>query len=1013
MKIRQMLMLSVALTFGIAGTVRAESEEVVFNPGGNNRFVKNYQGINTAPISAGVEGDEVLADGERATTNYGSQSNSPMALGAVGEHRTALLLRADISHLELLHEQIEGGTLTLKYKYASNNLPVMELFAVAPDAGDWEPDSVTWKSFCDGKGDPAVKTQKKIGEMRVEGAGGKLRTAEFQIPSSVLSEWAAGDNAGVLLKVKDWDGGVKVESEHGAGSGPPGLRVKGDWQFDEDFYRNVKGDLQFYGAPIPRSRLIVSDHDGGKRRGDDGILDEAFGEYNPDINLKFERSYNNKFDTACELVLKGRGDLVFTGKQDWEWRATDKQKDSLRYVPVAKQRVARSGEYVGGVEYGVLIPREEPSLVAEAFVDFLGTSLAEEALKGPNESDDTRADTFVPRDTDIEEFERPEYWREKPWESREDDQPRMVHGMDLHVGEYAATELTEMKKIMMKGYNSVLYGASENFMEWAYHHGMMLSNVPATEEYAEVARGVFLVNEDCVGKKIQGVYKGSLSTHGGEERPQQYKEALEQWPEWVKEKHGSLENVNERWGTSYESWDEIGMSVEEYEREIEGRDRPMSYAWEEGGLPNPMLEEISDIYGIKDEDYLMSFRWTVPGRTYYMADHPHLLDWYRHFRTAWGKYYEDRIERIKEEKPYLREDFRFATKAHANPLLHRSVEEFNCASWDHPTCKIAPIECQMLVDTVQTPRGWPTWNSEDHLYNHGHSTPRRVRNVIFRNYLMGQFQSTSYTWWMNTRLGAHKRFKAAVKVRNQIRRHEDVFRAFLEARANADIAVLATEGNRAWNSFNPRPEGAYLGGAVKAFGHVGALGRQWKYVMDQDVSEESVSDLLIIAAPWLRNMALEKITDLPDDRRIVVVGDIPSTDEYGQPLPEDQLQKLRNRAEHVENWDALQQTVKPADGLIEPYTEVGEGKFWYWHGYRGRSRWPYPLPAADLELRRVKHDGKLYLAIINHDDTEVTASLPWTEGKDVNVLIGGNIESRENGEGYVFGGEAVGLFELR
>ncbi|MFW6457481.1 MAG: hypothetical protein ACOC0A_04225, partial [Planctomycetota bacterium] len=956
---RTSILLFVVGAFLAASIAHAESEDVVYR-----------LDTDTAPISAEVEDDEFVADGELAKTNYGSREDAVVKVGTHnGNQRTALLLRADIGHFEeTVRDKIEGGTLTLTYKFASGNLPVMELYTVDSGAADWKPDRVTWESFCDDAGDPAPSIAEKIGEMRAEGIGGKRRTAEFQIPSSVLSEWVAGANAGLFLKIKKWNKKVNVETEHGRG---PVLAVKGD--FDTEFHRNVEGDLKLYGATVPRARLVVSD------QGHDGILEDAFAEYNPDIKFEYERSYNNKFHTACELVMDGRGDLVLTGKQDWEWRATDKEKKHLRYVPVARQRVARSGEYVGGVEYAVLVPREDPSPVAQAFVDFLGTSLAEEALKGPNPYDDNRADTFVPPDTEIEEFERPDYWREKPWEGREDDQPRMVHGMDLHPGEYAGTELTEMKKMMMKGYNSVLYKGSEDFLEWAYHHGMMISNVPDTEQYAEVAGGVVLGNEDAIGHKLKHLYEGNPGA-SGKERAEHFKRALAQWPEWVRKKHGNLETVNERWGTSYESWDEIGMSVEEYERKIEGQDRPLSYAWEEGGLPNPRLGELkewSDRFGTKDEGDLMLFRWLYAPRRYYMAEHPELLDWYRHFRTWWGKYYEDKIKRIKQEKPYLREDFLFATKTNANPYTHRSVEGFNCASWDHAVTKIPPTECQMLVDTVQTPLGWPVWNSEDHLYNHRHSTPRRVRNVIFRNYLMGQFHSTSFTWWKVQRLGASKRFEAAVKVRNRIRRHEPVFRAFLEARANADIAVLATEGNRAWNYFDaPRPEGAYLGGAVKAFGHVGALGRQWKYVLDEDVSPGSVGDLLIIAAPWLRERTVEKIADLPDDRRIVVVGDFPSTDEYGQPLPEAELDQLRDRAQHVEKWNELQQTVKPADGLSGPYTEVGEGKFWAWHPFRGRTRWSYPIPTPRLELRRVKYDGKLYVAIINHADTEVTASLP-------------------------------------
>ncbi|MFW6457482.1 MAG: hypothetical protein ACOC0A_04230, partial [Planctomycetota bacterium] len=78
---------------------------------------------------------------------------------------------------------------------------------------------------------------------------------------------------------------------------------------------------------------------------------------------------------------------------------------------------------------------------------------------------------------------------------------------------------------------------------------------------------------------------------------------------------------------------------------------------------------------------------------------------------------------------------------------------------------------------------------------------------------------------------------------------------------------------------------------------------------------------------------------------------------------------------------------------------------------RGQAQIPH---LQNLTIPRVfRHDGKRHVAIINHADTEVTASLPWSRGEDVNALIVGNIEQKENGDGYVLGGEAVGLFEIR
>ena len=742
----------------------------------------------------------------------------------------------------------------------------------------------------------------------------------------------------------------------------------------------VKGSVKFYGATEVRKQLL------------EHTLSDAFKAYFPEVELKAERTFNNFFHKACELIMKEEGDFLLTSRLDWEHRANEKERGNLAYAPAAKLRVNRGGEEVGGVEYGVVFRNDKLSSPERAFVSFLGSAKAQEALEKDNPYG------YVPLDAELKEFTPPEYWRKEPWKDR----PIMVHGMDLHPMEYGSTKIAELQRMRMQGFNSALARAEEATLKWAYNNSMMISGLPRAESREERARlaaeypncwGTFLQNEDTVSHWMTKMYRGF--DEGDEKKHPERVKAFRQvknggFADWAKEKHGSLDKLNERWNTSYESWDEIG-------------------------LPNPRLEEIVDIYegivGPEQVGYQWRQRFGPRGVRYTIAEYPDLLDLRRYCRQVWAKWYDDRIDEIR---PIIGEDFCYSTKAKPEPYNHRASEKFNCASHDHGPCKYHPLDQQVLVDTTKIPLGWGVWNSEDHLYNHGHSTPRRVRNAIFNKYLMGQFKDTTYCWHTGgTRPAASSRHNIAVRTRNAIRKHEDVFRAFMKARADADLGVLVTEGNRAWDEYEPLPEERDYGAVAKAFAHMATLGRPWKYVMDRDVSEEHVGKVLIIDAPWLTDETVEKLVELPENRRLVAVGEIPQENEYGERFDKDIRQKLKERTTVVEDWDAISEEVEPADGMVSPYNKVDKAKFWTWNRFREREPWYSYALVARLEARRVKHEGKLYVAVVNHADREITAPIPWGKGKEVRNLMGKDPEKKVDPDSYHYTKQAIALFEIR
>ena len=964
------------------------------------------QGIEDVGIYAELEDGEPDSASEIAGENHDGSWRIELSKRR-GSKRGIALLRIDLAALRLLDpEEISGGRLVMQSEHRAGD-PQIALYRVSEQDGDWKAGEVTWREKKNarewaggpGGGNPGEGTisAEPIATGQVESGANRV---VFDIPAEVIRDWmktpVLGKNPGMLMRVEG-EGSLRIRTSDHRVSGRPKVKIDGTWEADRLFYEAIEAKVRIRGSRRLGEWLL------------EDTLSEAITRFNTALNIVPPSELKNRWNrmyNAPRFVAQGDGDLLLVSRLDWEWRVDDKYKQQLEYVPLARQEVERMGEVVGGVEYGVAKKRDTWMPQVEAFLHFVRSQDAKEALaeEGPY--------GFVPTDTELPEFEPPEEWNLSP---QEGPKPMMVHGMDLHGEQFHTTRIAEMQKIRMLGFNSIMFGRhTEEEMQWADENDMLISGFPAlTEEDREeglseraaqakkaakynCSWGAFLVNEDEASKWVVSLYKHYVEDEGwGHEKkfPERIKE-FEKVPEggfanWAKEKHETLEILNRRWGTDYQSWDEIT-------------------------LPPARLDEIERIYGTEDRDYQYSLRLRLRGRRYTQAEYPDLLDFFRYTDRVWAKWYD---EQIKEMKPYLGDDFRYTTKAKPEPYMQRASEQFNGASHDHGPGKHAAVENQIFIDTVQIAKGWPVWNSEDHRY-HGFATPRRVRYDMFSNYLMGQFQDTCYAWVEAPRnrsgKGSGELLAADARIRSQIRRYEDIFRAFLDARGEADLAVLANEQNRAWNGYHPRPEESYLGGAIKAFAYMGALGRDWKYVLSHDVSPEHVTGKLIIDARWLTNETLGNIADLPADRELVVVGDLPAKNEYGEPLPDDELQKVKDRAEKVSGWEALTEAVPAAEGLMDPYTRVSEAKWWIWSGHRGREPWFHMLPVARLEVRRVKHDGKLYLAVMNHRDRAITAPIPWTEGRKVKELIGKNPgEIVEDTDSYRFKREGVALFELR
>ncbi len=773
----------------------------------------------------------------------------------------------------------------------------------------------------------------------------------------------------------------------------------------------------------------------------------------------------------------GKGaDLLLTTKVDWNYRATEEDRQKLKYVPLALQEATRGGEPVGAIEYGVLHHAEKPSPAVKAFLDYMEGPGGEFLAANP-EDESHRHDLFLfhPPDADVTEFQPSDYHNQRPpWKGPF---PQLWTGT-THMGNrrYSSTALGEIKKIWMEGYNLAMGTYStEPFLRFCEERGIVMGQLPplgSREDYAgrntpdldldehpliatfrkarnyPAARGMYAENEDHPPRILIPLYKsyyalpqaqleeveGQPHIDGLGEVDKEAKEelqiAIEQFRDWLREKHGDVETINERWDTSYTSIDSIGLP-----------ELPLDWV-------ERMMKESGFEYNLLGGNERLSFLYTLfhePLRYHAYAKFPALLDFKRFIRTVWGRRYKALEEPQKGHETMWKTDFKnrakdlqplltpregeqvpgviYTTKTRANPYLFREVPEFNGASFDHPVCKVPPSFSQLMVDSQQIAQSKPVWNSEHHLYNHGSSTPSEVQFHLLHTFLQGLFKSTSYSRETTTvkteeapmgREGTREYHKAtATKARHWLRTHEDAFRALYEARVDAGIAVMITEGNRGWNQIprsDVRPE---IGGAIQAYGYVGALGKPWKYVLNEDVSAEHVTDTLIVAAPWLTADTLKRINELPATRDVIAVGGVPETNEYGEKLPADQLAELRRRATEIPNWQQLDQAIDPAEGLDAPYTTVHQAPFYWWGRVTGNA--PAYLPVPKLEVRHGTADGREFVAVTNFSEEKaVKAPIPWAEGQKVRELTSDDPSPRSYGqsENTAFKPESVNVYEL-
>jgi len=373
------------------------------------------------------------------------------------------------------------------------------------------------------------------------------------------------------------------------------------------------------------------------------------------------------------------------------------------------------------------------------------------------------------------------------------------------------------------------------------------------------------------------------------------------------------------------------------------------------------------------------------------------LDMRRFSYYAFARFYN----RIVKE--YLRPrlgDKEFSSKTLLDPYLQRALNEYNLANWDDLLSDFPLWRIKAVADTVKK----PLYNSELHLYHDSYNygaNPYIGRYRYFMSVLLGEYATSSFCWGGWNKPEIREIHLQTLKAIRDLFRLEGYLR--LLHSLPPKIGVLITENNFYIPDF-PDSEKAHP--LALLYAYLGTLGVPWCYVIDDDIGSFRLP-YLIIWSKGLREDVARKIISLPSSVKVIFLADVPKSDEYGNPLPEDIRSRLKGRGEVISSPKKLYDVLpfKKGNG---PYGEVVEVPLLWWSPERGHFH--FSVPYARLEIKRVRTKEGEILAVINNSKEEVSASLPVGKGKVWDLV---REEEVKNPAFYKFHPLEVALFLVR
>ncbi len=246
--------------------------------------------------------------------------------------------------------------------------------------------------------------------------------------------------------------------------------------------------------------------------------------------------------------------------------------------------------------------------------------------------------------------------------------------------------------------------------------------LPLLADWVDVLRG-----HECVMGVILGNEVGP-SLGSPEEAPRLWGE----FRAWLKARHGSLETLNQAWGTGYATLDEVGLPPE--------------------GSP-----------GWHDcREYAR-----------------------RRFAGFYGYLVREGLRPVLGDKLY-------GAKTSPDPFLHRDCRGLTMTCWDDVMAEYPLWRIKCAADTTAK----PLFNAELHLYHDTYQyfpSPERSRYRYFTGALLGEYLTASFAWGQWSKPEIQAIHAATPAILADLRRIEAACRALAGAYRRADVAVLVTE----------------------------------------------------------------------------------------------------------------------------------------------------------------------------------------------------------------------------
>jgi hypothetical protein len=327
--------------------------------------------------------------------------------------------------------------------------------------------------------------------------------------------------------------------------------------------------------------------------------------------------------------------------------------------------------------------------------------------------------------------------------------------------------------------------------------------------------------------------------------------------------------------------------------------------------------------------------------------------------------------------------------------------------WDDVVVDFPLWEIKCAADTSSK----PLFNSELHLYNDGFEYAPSVeasRYRYFTSALLGEYLTASFAWGQWQKPEISRIHSETPIILSDLKRAEKYCREISKAYKDSELAVLVTEENYYREAASPEEQ--MRKPLPVLYARMSALGRPWRYILEDDLSKFK-KGTIVIWTSGLKQASAKALVNMPKSVKLVAIGSLPKSDEYSNPLPgilKDGLQKRCEIVSSIEKSKAL----LPQKGLPAQYQQTENVGYLVWSPERGHIT--CAVPNAALEVKWVRNDDGLVLAVINNTRKTKSAPLPWsTYQKRVVDLLTGKLLTTADKDGTQFGPLGVRMFLIK